>query len=287
MRHYELMVVLSPVLSPEEFAGTLDRIKDVITQSGGDITQEEQWGMRRLAYPIRRAGQTYLEGNYILTRFSTDTIVPRELEPHLTLSEDVLRFLVVRSEAPKPTPPQPQEPAVVQVEEPESGQPVSELVEEAGVAEAVAATDEPVESEAPTAVLTEGPVAELADSPDGEAGDTGAAEPTEAEAPAAMVSLAEEPASELADSPDGEAGETGTAEPAEAEAPTASLAEEPMVSEDEASDVAEPDEPQQEEPITAQTDPPDGEIIETKIGEEAEEPQPAEDSAPQSGQTRE
>ena len=68
MRHYELVVVLSPILSPEESSGSWERIKDIISQDGGDITKEEQWGMRRLAYPIRKAGQTFLEGNYILTR---------------------------------------------------------------------------------------------------------------------------------------------------------------------------------------------------------------------------
>jgi small subunit ribosomal protein S6 len=147
------MVVLSPVLSPEEFSGTLERIKDVITQNGGDITQEEQWGMRRLAYPIRRAGQTYLEGNYILTRFSTDTTVPRELEPHLTLSEDVLRFLVVRSEAPKPAPPKPAEPVEAQVEESQPEESVAELVEETGADAPAVATDEPVEADEPSTAL--------------------------------------------------------------------------------------------------------------------------------------
>ncbi|MCE2464317.1 MAG: 30S ribosomal protein S6 [Dehalococcoidia bacterium] len=276
MRHYELMVVLSPVLSQEEFAGTLERIKDVITQSGGDITQEEQWGMRRLAYPIRRAGQTYLEGNYILTRFSTDTIVPRELEPHLTLSEDVLRFLVVRSEAPKPAPPQPQEPAVV--EQPESGEPASELADSPDGEAGQTAADQPTEAEAPTASLAEESASEPVLQRDGEADQTAADEPTEPEAP--TTSLAEEPASELADSSDGEVGETEADEPTEAEAPTASLAEEPIVSENEASDGEESGEPQQEGPIV-------GQVEEPQIGEEAEEPQPAGDSASQSGQTRE
>jgi small subunit ribosomal protein S6 len=164
------MVVLSPVLSPEEFSGTLERIKDVITQNGGDITQEEQWGMRRLAYPIRRAGQTYLEGNYILTRFSTDTTVPRELEPHLTLSEDVLRFLVVRSEAPKPAPPKPAEPVEAQVEESQPEESVAELVEETGADAPAVATDEPVEADEPSAAQvaeseTEEPVAALVEEP--------------------------------------------------------------------------------------------------------------------------
>ena len=68
MRHYEVVVVLSPIMSPEESSGAWDQIKQVVSEHGGEITQEEQWGTRRLAYPIRKAGQTFLEGNYLLTR---------------------------------------------------------------------------------------------------------------------------------------------------------------------------------------------------------------------------
>ena len=117
MRHYEIIVVLSPVLSQEESSETWGRIKELIAHHGGDLTQEEQWGMRRLSYPIKKAGQTFLEGNYLLTRFSTDTVVPRELETHLTLAEGVIRFLVVRSGEPKPVPPPPPEPIVAEGEE--------------------------------------------------------------------------------------------------------------------------------------------------------------------------
>ncbi len=105
MRHYELMVVLSPILSPEEVASSKDRIKGLIDQQGGTIVREDQWGMRRLAYPIRKAGQTFLEGNYLLTQFATEGVLSRTLEGQLNLSEDVLRYLVVKSEPPKETPP--------------------------------------------------------------------------------------------------------------------------------------------------------------------------------------
>ena len=147
MRHYELVVVLSPTLSQEEATGAWDRIKGLITENGGEITQEEQWGMRRLAYPIRKAGETFLEGSYLHTRFSTDTSVPIELETHLGMAESVLRSLVVRSEAAKPAPPtpevavtaeaaesQPSETRVALAEEPKPEEPVPTAVEEPAVA---------------------------------------------------------------------------------------------------------------------------------------------------------
>ena len=105
MRHYELVVVLSPILSQEEAAGEWDRIKSLVHRNGGGDPYEERWGMRRLAYPIKKAGQTFLEGNYLLTRFSSDTVVPPELEGHLRLSESVLRYLLTKSGPPESTPP--------------------------------------------------------------------------------------------------------------------------------------------------------------------------------------
>ena len=85
-------MVLSPALDQEEVQGTMDRIRGLITGAGGELTKEEGWGMRRLAYPI----QDYTEGNYFLTQFSTDAGQTRPLENALGLSEDVLRHLLVR-----------------------------------------------------------------------------------------------------------------------------------------------------------------------------------------------
>ncbi len=99
MRQYELVVVFSPILSDEDKTSARDRIKQLITNGDGEITQEEDWGMRRLAYPIRKGSQTFLEGSYFLTRFSTDTVAPRELEPQLNLGENILRYLLVNADS--------------------------------------------------------------------------------------------------------------------------------------------------------------------------------------------
>ena len=99
MRQYELVVVFSPILSNEDRTSAWDRIKQLIANGDGEITQEEDWGMRRLAYPIRKGSQTFLEGSYYLTRFSTDTVAPRELEPQLNLGENILRYLLVNADS--------------------------------------------------------------------------------------------------------------------------------------------------------------------------------------------
>ena len=94
MRHYELVVVLSPMISPDEASQAWERIKGYITNREADIVHEERWGTRRLAYPVKKGQFQFLEGNYHLTRFTADNAFNRELENYLKLDEHVLRSLV-------------------------------------------------------------------------------------------------------------------------------------------------------------------------------------------------
>ena len=98
MRDYELVVVLSTTVGDEGFPATIERINGVIQANGGEIKNVDQWGRRRLAYPIRRN----LEGFYAVTNFSAEPTAIRPLEANLDLAEDVLRHLVVKVEDVKP-----------------------------------------------------------------------------------------------------------------------------------------------------------------------------------------
>ena len=94
MRHYELVVVLSPMLNQEEVSQTWDKIKGFISTREAEISHEEQWGTRRLAYPIRKGQHRFLEGSYHLTRFATEKAFNIELENFLKVDDEVLRSLV-------------------------------------------------------------------------------------------------------------------------------------------------------------------------------------------------
>ena len=94
MRHYELVVVLSPMISPDEAGQAWERIKGFITNREAEIVHEERWGTRRLAYPVKKGQYQFLEGNYHLTRYATDQSFNRELENYLKLDDQVLRSLV-------------------------------------------------------------------------------------------------------------------------------------------------------------------------------------------------
>lgn len=94
MRDYELVVVINPEVTEENLPGTVEKIGRWVTEKGGAITQVDQWGKRKLAYPIKRC----TEGNYVLTRFQAEPELAAELEANLETSEEVLRYLLVRVE---------------------------------------------------------------------------------------------------------------------------------------------------------------------------------------------
>ena len=94
MRDYELMLILHPDVDSERMAVVLDRIRRVISNSGGDIIEEENWGKKRLAFKI--ANQT--DANYHIVSISMDPCVSAELENSLNLLDDVIRHMLVRQE---------------------------------------------------------------------------------------------------------------------------------------------------------------------------------------------
>ena len=94
MRSYELMVILLPELGEEGLSEMLDNIREWITSEDGKIVNLDNWGRRKLAYPIRKIR----EGNYLLYDLELDPTSIPEIERNIGLSESVLRYLIVRKE---------------------------------------------------------------------------------------------------------------------------------------------------------------------------------------------
>ena len=88
-------MILSPELSEEEVPSGVERVTELVAQKGGAVSEVDHWGRRRLAYPIRN----FMEGNYVLTHIQMEPQSIAELEASLELSDDILRYLVVRKEA--------------------------------------------------------------------------------------------------------------------------------------------------------------------------------------------
>ncbi|MBI4282573.1 MAG: 30S ribosomal protein S6 [Chloroflexi bacterium] len=96
MRYYELMMVVVPQIDEEGLSATLERVNHYVSERGGSVVRQERWGrLRRLAYPIKN----YNEGNYILTHLEMEPQFAKDLETSLTLSEEVLRHLLVKIDA--------------------------------------------------------------------------------------------------------------------------------------------------------------------------------------------
>jgi small subunit ribosomal protein S6 len=95
LRKYELVVIISPQVGDDEVPEAIDRlIRRPIESRGGEIEDLNQWGRRKLAYPINKQ----LEGNYVVTQLRLEPENTRELEQGFRISEDVMRHLLVLAE---------------------------------------------------------------------------------------------------------------------------------------------------------------------------------------------
>ena len=92
MSKYEVCVVLSAKLEEEEKNAALERVKEFITRAGGNITDVDDWGKKRLAYEIQKMN----EGFYYFIHFESETDAPAEIEADLRIMEPVIRFLCVK-----------------------------------------------------------------------------------------------------------------------------------------------------------------------------------------------
>jgi small subunit ribosomal protein S6 len=96
MRTYELMFVVDPRVSDEDVVTMTQDYKNMITTGGAQITSEENWGRRKLAYPIEKLN----EGKYVLLYVSSETgknALP-EVEHRMRQNDKILRYLTVRTD---------------------------------------------------------------------------------------------------------------------------------------------------------------------------------------------
>jgi len=144
MNKYELGVVVRADLEEETFQAEMTRVKGLIERFDGTIDKVDEWGRRKLAYPI----QKLTEGMYTFITFTSPAGTPREVESRLRLMESVLRFLIVRKDE------------IEVVAAPAKEKPVSQEAEVDVPVEAVveAPAEEPVEEA--EAIVSEEPVAE-------------------------------------------------------------------------------------------------------------------------------
>lgn len=92
MNRYETVFIMTPVLSAEQVAETVEKYKAFLKEHKGIIVHEEAWGLRKLAYPIQKKST----GFYQLLEFEADASVVLPFETEFRRDERVIRFLTTR-----------------------------------------------------------------------------------------------------------------------------------------------------------------------------------------------
>ena len=94
MNNYETVFILTPVLSDAQMKEAVEKFKSVLTADGAEIVNEENWGLRKLAYPIQKKST----GFYQLIEFKAAPTTIAKLETQFRRDEKVLRFLTFRQD---------------------------------------------------------------------------------------------------------------------------------------------------------------------------------------------
>jgi small subunit ribosomal protein S6 len=92
LNHYETVFILTPVLSDVQAKEAVEKYKTILTENGATITNEENWGLRKLQYPIQKKSS----GFYSLLQFDAESTIIATLETQFRRDERVLRFLSFR-----------------------------------------------------------------------------------------------------------------------------------------------------------------------------------------------
>src|SRR5438128_8402025 len=95
LRGYELMYIVRPTVSEDQFPSVAERVDTMIGNLGGEVGEKAAWGKRRLAYPI----ENHEDGYYMVAKIKLDPSRTRELEDQLRIYDEVIRHILVHQEA--------------------------------------------------------------------------------------------------------------------------------------------------------------------------------------------
>jgi len=92
MNHYETVFILNPVLSEEQIKETVKKYEDYLTSKGAKMISKEDWGLKKLAYPIQKKKS----GFYHLFEFTAEGDIVNQLETEFKRDERFMRYLTVK-----------------------------------------------------------------------------------------------------------------------------------------------------------------------------------------------
>ena len=95
MRKYELMYIIRPDLEENQVEQAIEKVKSTIEGNGGEITNHDVMGKRRLAYEIDK----FRDGVYVLVNFAASTETVESLEHVIRINDEIIRHLVIQDQA--------------------------------------------------------------------------------------------------------------------------------------------------------------------------------------------
>ena len=91
LNHYETVFIMTPVLSEEQMKETVKKFENILRDKGAEIIHQENWGLRKLEYPIAKKSS----GFYQLFEFKADTSIIKDYEVQYQRDEKIMRYLTV------------------------------------------------------------------------------------------------------------------------------------------------------------------------------------------------
>ena len=92
MRIYEQLFIVDPKATDEQIDAVVAQVEEVVKEAGGSMEKVDKWGVRRLAYRVRKQK----EGHYVLVVFNAGGNAVKEIERRMRVDEVVLKFISVR-----------------------------------------------------------------------------------------------------------------------------------------------------------------------------------------------
>ena len=92
MNKYEVLYILDAKLDDAAKDALIEKFKGVVETAGGSVEEVDKWGVKKLAYEINFKS----EGYYVLMNFTADAALPQELERQMRITDEVMRFIVVK-----------------------------------------------------------------------------------------------------------------------------------------------------------------------------------------------
>lgn len=92
MRQFETLLLLSPEISSDAREGILNNLTGIIEREGGKVEEIDQWGMRDLAYPVRKQ----MRGFYVRLVYAAPPELVAELERNIRITDGIFKFITVK-----------------------------------------------------------------------------------------------------------------------------------------------------------------------------------------------